>query len=164
MKSKLNARNLLNSCSFRYGASEDVTELLALYERFFSEAAYKDFIVFDPDRARRTIDGGILTQCRPHLVALIEGRIVGFIAWQLDHTFSVKPVQVLFEAYVEPEHRISAIGRYLVQLAIKEGKYKGACAVHAPVASGMPAARSLKNCLTKCGFEELGYIMRKGLA
>jgi L-amino acid N-acyltransferase YncA len=164
MKSKLTSKNLLSECSFRYAASEDVDELLALYQQFFAEAVYKDFITFDSARARNTIEGGLLTQRRPHLVAIVEGRIVGFIAWQLDHSFSVKPVQVLYEAYVEPEHRLSAIGRYLVELAVKEGRHQGACVFHAPVASGMAAAKSLKNLLAKCGFAEFGYIMRKGLA
>ena len=66
------------------------------------------------------------------------------------------------EFYVAPEHRRSAIGRALLGMAIQEGKNANAGAFHAPVASGMRAARSLFNMFDKAGFSQFGYMMRRG--
>lgn len=159
----LTPANLLQECQFRYAQTEDLDVLIPLYEQFFEEAVYKDYITFDPVRARKTIAFGIENYTRPHMLAIVDQTIVGFVSWELDWSFSVRPVAVLFELYVVPEHRRSAIGRYLVGLAVWAGKDAGACAFHAPVASGMKAAASLKNLFLKLGFEEFGYIMRVGL-
>jgi len=136
---------------------------MSLYERFYDEAVYKDFITFDPVKARKTITFGIENSLRPHLLAVIENQIVGFISWELDTSFSVRPVGVLFEVYVIPERRRSAIGRYLVGLCVWACKDSGCCAFHAPIASGMDAARSLQNLFAKLGFTPLGVIMRREL-
>lgn len=158
----LTPANLLNECQFRYAQTEDVDALVALIERFFEEAVYKDFITLDPVRARKTTAFGIENSTRPHLVAVIDGEIVGFISWELDWSFSVRPVSVLFEVYVIPERRRSAIGRYLIGLWIWASKDSGACALHAPVASGLKETASMKNLFGKLGFTELGFIMRLG--
>lgn len=137
---------------------------MALYRRFYEEAVYKDFIEWDDERATNTIEDRVTRHLRPHIVAEVEGQMVGFIAWELDHSFSKKPVAILYEFYVTPEHRKSAIGRFLWRLASWVMKDSGACAVHVPVASGMKeAATTMKNMLVREGLEEFGYILRKGL-
>jgi L-amino acid N-acyltransferase YncA len=147
---------------FRFADASDTPELIGLYVRFYQEAVYKDFLEFDPARARDTILHGIITDQRPHILAIVNDEIVGFLAYILDHSFSVKPCQVLMEFYVVPEFRPGAIGRALLAMAITEGKAADAGAFHAPVASGMSAARSLFNMFDKAGFTQLGFIMRKG--
>jgi L-amino acid N-acyltransferase YncA len=149
--------------SFRIATPDDVPELIAVYERFYAEAVYKDFLEFDPVRARETILNGITFDSRPHILATIDETIVGFVAFVIDHSFSVKPCAVLMELYVLPEFRRSAIGRALVALSVMEAKRKGAGAFHAPVASGMTEARSLFNLFDKAGFTQFGYMMRRGL-
>ena len=155
--------NLDQRVAFRFADANDVPELILLYERFYEEAVYKDLLEWDRARARATILNGIVTDTRPHIVAQVDGDLVGFLAYVLDHTFSVKPCQVLMEFYVAPEHRRSAIGRALLGMAIQEGKNANAGAFHAPVASGMRAARSLFNMFDKAGFNQLGFIMRRAL-
>jgi L-amino acid N-acyltransferase YncA len=154
--------NLDERVAFRFADSNDVPEVVALYIRFYDEAVYKDFLEFDPVRARETILGGIVADTRPHILAEVDGEIVGFLAYILDHTFSVKPCQVLMEFYVAPEHRRSAIGRALLAMAIQEGKIANAGAFHAPVASGMKEARSLFNMFDKAGFRQFGFMTRRG--
>lgn len=148
--------------SFRLATPDDVPELIAVYQRFYAEAVYKDFLEFDPVRARETILNGITFDTRPHILATIDDTIVGFIAFVIDHSFSVKPCAVLMELYVIPEFRRGAIGRALVGLTMIEAKRKGAGAFHAPVASGMVEARSLFNLFDKAGFKQFGYMMRRG--
>jgi GNAT superfamily N-acetyltransferase len=142
---------------------DDLDALMALYRRFYQEAVYKDFAEWDDERATSTIEYRVKNHLRPHLLAIVDGAIVGFVSWELDHSFSVKPVAVLFELYVQPEHRRSALGRFLVKLALWVAKDDGACAFHAPVASGMEAAYSLQNLFRKEGFTDMGYVMRKAL-
>ena len=155
--------NLDQRVSFRFADASDVPELLLRYEMFYEEAVYKDFLEWDRARSRETILNGIVADTRPHILAQVEDSIVGFLAYILDHTFSVRPCMVLMEFYVVPEHRRSAIGRALLAMAIQEGKAANAGAFHAPVASGMRAARSLFNMFDKAGFEQFGFMVRKAL-
>jgi L-amino acid N-acyltransferase YncA len=163
MNSPITLANLDQRVTFRCADASDVPELLLRYEEFYEEAVYKDFLEWDRSRARETILNGIVSDDRPHLLAIVEESIVGFIAYILDHSFSVRPCLVLMEFYVVPEHRRSAIGRALLGMAIMEGKSAGAGAFHAPVASGMSEARSLFNLFDKAGFTQFGYMMRRGL-
>jgi len=154
--------NLDERVAFRFADINDVPDVMELYERFYEEAVYKDYLQWDAKRARSTILNGIRVDDRPHIVAVIDQALVGFIAYVLDHSFSVKPCQVLMEFYVVPEWRRSAIGRALLAMAIQEGKAADAGAFHAPIASGMAAARSLFNMFDKAGFSQFGYMMRRG--
>jgi GNAT superfamily N-acetyltransferase len=143
---------------------DDLAPLMDLYRRFYAEAVYKDFIEWDDARATSTVEARVKHHVRPHILAIVDGEMVGFICWELDHSFSVKPVAVLFEFYVQPEHRRSAIGRFLMRIALWVAKDDGACAFHAPIASGMrETAGTMRNMLVKEGLEDLGYIMRKKL-
>lgn len=158
-----NHRNFLQSVSFRLATSDDAPELTAMYASFFGEAVYKDYVEFDPVRAedylRRVIGAGLL----PHITARIDGALVGSVSYSLDHNFSRHPIAVLGELFVVPRHRRSPLGRMLVSHAVELAKGDGATVFHAPVASGMREAKSLFNLLTKGGFEQMGYIMRRGL-
>jgi GNAT superfamily N-acetyltransferase len=163
MNSPITLDNLDRRVTFRFADVNDVPDLMRLYERFYAEAVYKDFLEWDCERARNTILTGILADTRPHIIAIVDDEIVGFLAFILDHTFSVKPCQVLMEFYVAPECRRSAIGRALLAMAVQEGKRAGAGAFHAPVASGMKEARSLFNMFDKAGFKQFGFMCRRGL-
>ena len=155
--------NLDQRVAFRFADVNDVPEVMGLYERFYEEAVYKDYLEWDAAKARDTVLNGVFTDSRPHILAIIDETLVGFLAYILDDTFSKRPCQVLMEFYVVPEHRRSAIGRALLAMAIMEGKRAGAGAFHAPVASGMRAARSLFNMFNKAGFEQFGFMMRRPL-
>ena len=155
--------NLSEQVKFRFADVNDLPDVMALYRRFYAEAVYKDLLEWDDAKARNTILLGLVTGVRPHILALVDDEPVGFLAYILDDSFSVKPCQVLMEFYVDPEHRRSAIGRALFGIAILEGKEAGAGAFHAPVASGMKEARSLFNLMTKAGFSQMGFLMRMGL-
>ena len=155
--------NLDERVTFRFADVNDVPDVMALYGRFYEEAVYKDFLDWDAAKARNTVLNGVFTDTRPHIIAIVDEEIVGFLAYILDDSFSTRPCQVLMEFYVAPEHRRSAIGRALLAMAIQEGKLADAGAFHAPVASGMKEARSLFNMFSKAGFEQFGFMCRRGL-
>ena len=162
MNKPITLDNLDERVAFRFADVNDVPDVMRLYERFYAEAVYKDLLEWDAPRARDTVLNGVITDARPHILALVDDEIVGFLAYIFDHTFSVRPCMVLMEFYVAPEFRRSAIGRALLGMAIQEGKTANAGAFHAPVASGMAAARSLFNMFDKAGFRQFGYMMRRG--
>ena len=163
MNTRITLDNLDERVLFRFADASDVPDLLFLYEMFYEEAIYKDFLQWDRQRARETIHTGIVNDSRPHIIAQIQDSMVGFLAYVLDDTFSVRPCMVLMEFYVRPECRRSAIGRALLAMAIQEGKAANAGAFHAPVASGMAAQKTLFNMFDKAGFKQFGYMMRRGL-
>jgi GNAT superfamily N-acetyltransferase len=163
MNKPITLDNLDQRVAFRFADVNDVPDLMRLYERFYVEAIYKDFLDWDHERARDTILNGVVADTRPHILAVVDQELVGFLAYVLDHTFSVRPCMVLMEFYVVPEFRRSAIGRALLGMAIQEGKNVNAGAFHAPVASGMAAARSLFNLFDKAGFEQFGFMCRRKL-
>ena len=112
-------------------------------------------------RARDTVLNGVFTDTRPHILAIVDEEIVGFLAYILDHTFSVRPCQVLMEFYVAPEHRRSAIGRALLAMAIQEAK---------PPTQARSTRRSLLACArrarcsicsTRPDFEQFGFMCRQ---
>jgi GNAT superfamily N-acetyltransferase len=156
-------KNLQERARFRFADGDDIDELIPIYGRFYSEAVYKDHLTLDPAKVRDTIETGILADIRPHILAIADDHIVGFISYVFDRSFSVEPCQVLMELYVVPEYRRSALGRSLVGLAIMEGQRAGAGAFHAPVASGMVEAKTLFNLFSKAGFTQFGYLLRKKL-
>lgn len=163
MNTPITLENLQHRASFRFAEPSDVPELMLLYERFYGEAVYKEMLEFDHERASNTVLAGITTNTRPHILAIVDGMMAGFLSYVLDHTFSVRPCLVMMELYVVPEYRRGALGRCLVGLAVLEGKNAGAGAFHAPVASGMTEARTLFNLFGKAGFIQFGYMLRRKL-
>lgn len=163
MNRPITLENLKERARFRFADASDVDELVPLYERFYAEAVYKDYLEMDPARVRETIGTGIMCDTRPHIIALADGMIVGFISYFFDRSFSFQPCQVMLELYVTPEYRRGALGRSLVGLMIMEGTNAGAGAIHAPVASGMAEAKTLFNLFSKAGFEQFGFMLRRKL-
>lgn len=160
---RITRENIKELVSFRLATPDDVPELISVYERYYAETVWKDFLEFDPTRARETILKGITFNTKPMILALMDETIVGFLSLVIDHSFSVKPCAVMLELYVAPEYRRGAIGRYLVGYAIFMAKDRGASAFHATVASGMTEARSLFNLFDHAGFKQFGFMMRRGL-
>ena len=144
---------------------DDVDELVLLFETFFAESGYGDRgIVYAPENARAWLQRVIEYGITPHIVARLNGKIIGAISYDLDKSFCIEPVAVLHLIYVLPEHRRTAIGRLLVGLAVDLAKrVDGACAFHAPVASGMTEMASLENLFLKAGFAPVGFIMGRAL-
>jgi len=157
----------LEGIDFALASLADVAELGYLFEKFFSEAGYKDRgIVFSYERAVAWLERVIRFGAYPHIIARThgyDGRIVGVTSYSLDDSFCVDPVAVLGTLYVVPEHRRSAVGRILVAVATEAAKGDGAIAFHAPLASGMIETKSLINLFTKAGFDEIGTILGRSL-
>lgn len=157
----------LAGVDFDLASPADAEELAYLFEKFFSEADYKSRgIVYSHERAKAWLERVITSGSCPHIVARTHGDrsvIIGVTSYSLDGSFCVDPVAVLGTLYVVPDHRRSAVGRILVAVATEAAIGDGACAFHAPIASGMAEMKTLKNLFTRAGFVEIGTILGRGL-
>lgn len=146
----------------RLATGEDVDELACLYARHFADARIEN-AVYDAAKQRASLQEAIEDQIAPHIIAVKDGRIIGFISYVLNELFTKQPIAALGELYVVPEWRRSAVGRMLVATATHLAKTDGAFAFQATVTSAVPETRSLKNLFTKAGFQEVGYVVRRSL-
>jgi L-amino acid N-acyltransferase YncA len=156
----------LAGVDIRLAKPDDAPELALLFQKFFAEAGYKDRgIEYSLEASERWLHSVISRGVCPHLVAIgVEDKaIVGVVSYDLDSTFCVRPVAVMHTIYVVPEWRLSAIGHVLVALVVDMAAKDGACAFHAPIASGMRAAQSLVNLFKHEGFDPVGVIMGRRL-
>jgi L-amino acid N-acyltransferase YncA len=154
----------LNRVDYRVATNGDAPEIARLFQTFFNEAHYQDRgIVYALDKATNWIEGVVRDGSCPHIVALHGGVIVGAVSYSLDGTFCVEPVAVMHMVYVLKAFRRSAIGRVLIALATDLAKGDGACAFHAPIASGMDEQRSLINLFGHAGFTPVGLILGRRL-
>ena len=148
---------------FALAKRDDVPELVDLVARFYRESDYATYADIDLSSAAKYGETVVESGLVPHIVARKDTVPVGLISYSLDTAGWVKPIAVMQFFYVLPEHRKSFLGRALLALAVDLARGDGACAFHAPVASGTRATGTLKNLFTKHDFEPCGFIMRKVL-
>jgi GNAT superfamily N-acetyltransferase len=156
----------LDDVDFGLAGKSDVDELVALFDDFFEEADYKSRgIVYAPSKAKAWLDRVIAYGACPHIIARSrdDNTIIGVTSYSLDDSFCFAPVAVLGTLYVVPGHRRSAVGRVLVAVATEMAEGDGACAFHAPLASGMEEMKSLINLFAKAGFVPIGTILGRSL-
>lgn len=160
-------KETLDGVDFTLATPDDVEELARLFQQFFGEADYKSRgIVFSPRKAKNWLTRVIKFGACPHIIARThgyEGEIIGVTSYSLDESFCEQPVAVLGTLYVVPNHRKSAVGRILVAVAVDAAAGDGACAFHAPLASGMMETKTLVNLFSRVGFTEIGTILGRGL-
>jgi GNAT superfamily N-acetyltransferase len=125
---------------------------------------WAEYMTFDRPRAQAYLEREIEAGTTPHVLALNdEADIVGVGSYQLSHDFTVKPIAVMQEIWAREDYRRTPLGRVLLSLIIDLAQADGATVLHAPVASGLASARSLKNLFLKNDFHEFGYMMRRRL-
>ncbi len=154
---------IASEAHYEMATEKDVVELTYLFKDFFEESDYADKgIAYSPNNAavwlRRVITQGVF----PHVVARIDGKIVGVTSFSLDQSFSEEPIAVLHTIYVRPEFRRTQIGRQLLALALFVAEGDGATCFSAPISSGMKEVPSLQNMFRKAGFRQSGAILTKG--
>jgi predicted N-acetyltransferase YhbS len=137
---------------------------VTLFEAFFAESGYAPAIEYDRDRAKTYLTQAISSGHEPHIIAPINGQIVGSISYVIDHQFSKEPFAVLGEVYALPEFRSTGIGRALVASAMDLAKHVDhATCMHIPITSGHKSVPTLVNLFKKFGAETIGVMMRKVL-
>jgi predicted N-acetyltransferase YhbS len=141
----------------------DVPQLVTLGREQFETSRYKDFgVEFSEAQTEKFLTFALTNVLIPHLVATIDGKIVGGISFSYDHSFSKRPIAVMQNLFVTKKYRRTLIGRMLVMMAADIAKDEQACAFFAPVNNGGEHVHSLGNLLAKGGFHMTGYIMSKG--
>lgn len=142
----------------RYATTDDVGTLIDLYTQFFAEVFPEHFDLFDASRAEEELRKKIANLERPHVVAIAENEIVGFVAWESDVSFTSRPIMVMRELYVLPKWRRNTIGRNLVGAILDACQKLDAWLLQAAIIRDMP---TLRNLFDKFGFEISGYTISK---
>jgi predicted N-acetyltransferase YhbS len=149
--------------SFRLADETDVPALVELGKEQFETSRYADLgIEFSEAQTEKFLTFALENVLLPHLVAIVEGKIVGGISFSYDHSFSKRPIAIMQNLFVTKKYRRTLIGRMLVMMAADIAKDEQACAFFAPVNNNGDHVHSLGNLLAKGGFRMTGYIMSKG--
>jgi len=147
---------------FRDATPEDIPALVKVGGDFFRESEFPDFATFSSENFETTLKNLIGSDAfRMHVFAPAD-RIVGFIAYALDVSYTKEPIALLWLLYVDPEYRKTPAGRLLVQLATESAKLDGCCAFYAGAMSGVPGTgKTLANMYRKQGFSDLDFWGKK---
>src|SRR5262245_13528014 len=151
--------------TFRLAGKDDAFAVAQQLGAYMNETDWKDYVEFNISEAVIYVHTNIASGLSPYLLAIdSDGALIGIASWSIVRSFSMKPIAIMEELWVRKDFRRSALGRMIVVLMVDLMQSEGVCVIHAPVASRLKEARSLKNLFTKLGFHELGYIMRKGFS
>lgn len=143
---------------------DDVAALVELGREQYETSRYADLgIEFSANQTEKFLTLALENMFFPHLVATVDGKVVGGISFCYDHSFSKKPIAVLQNIFVTKKYRRTLVGRMLMMMAANIAKDEQACAFFAPVNNGGDHINSLGNLLSKADFKMTGYIMSKEL-
>jgi len=143
---------------FRLMSEDDVDRLVVLGEQFYQESEFPEFSTFNPEGLRHTLDASILN---PHFHFIVfspeeGGQIEGFIAFQVEASYTIEPLALGYLFYVTPGFRRSPAGRLLQQVAIDYARALGCVAFYNGCMSGIETAeKSMPNMYRKFGFKDL---------
>ena len=156
----ISSRREPDGLEFRLASEADVDALVSIGAEFFAESSYPSFgLEFSPHALANYLYHVLSNYLSPHVLAEVNGELVGFISWTMDSTFSDKPAAILQQIFVRNEFRRSNIGRLLMAYAREAARNDGAACFIAPINSGHENTKSLHNMLRKSGLRESGYIM-----
>jgi L-amino acid N-acyltransferase YncA len=149
---------------FRVATAADVDGIVGLWPEHWQEAHYKDRgIVPCEPKYRAWLQSCLTNDLGVWVLAVEDERVVGFFNYELDDSFSERPVAVMGSFFVAMAHRHSAIPAILFELGLDLIRSEGACAIHAPIASETLSSRSLENTFKKHGFTVIGTMMGRAL-
>lgn len=146
----------------RMATLDDVPALLGLYEHFFLQTQYATHLSFSTENARIYLNDVIGRGMSPHILAVLGGNIIGWLAYHMDRSFCVQPLAILDEMFVIPEFAGTPVGRALIASAMDICRnVEGANCFHIMITSGHKRAKTLVNAFKKFGAEEIGVVLRK---
>jgi GNAT superfamily N-acetyltransferase len=155
-------RDTLDAYVFRLANADDTPGIAALAEQHWDEAAYRHYdVTFDPVRYQNWLYQALTyNKDMAFLVAAHSGRIVGYISWFIDHSFSARPIARLDKFFVKRGHRRSAVASVLCDLALDMAANADVCLFQVPVP---PNARAMGNMFANRGFAVTGLILSRTL-
>ena len=134
----------------------DISELVELGDTFFAESEFSEFATYSPKNFHMVLTEAVHSPSVNGIVFEDKGKIRGYLFYQLDMSYTTKPIALMWLFYVVPEYRKSPVGRSLLDLAESHAEAQGAVAFYGGSMSGIPSIKgSLKNLYTKAGYEEM---------
>lgn len=161
---RLNPRTIPEGLDIRLGTVADVPALVELGREFFALSQFDKLgAEFSETQTEKYLTAAIENGFMHHLLATIDGEVIGGLSFYLDASFYKKPLAILNHFFLTKEYRRTMIARLLLMSAVDIAKEEQACSFVAPVNSGSKHVNSLGNLLAKGGFRFSGYIMSKEL-
>jgi GNAT superfamily N-acetyltransferase len=161
---KVSPRALPDGLEFRLGTVEDVPALVELGKEFFALSQMERLgAEFSETQTEKYLTAAIENGFMHHLLATVDGKVIGGISYYYDASFFKRPLAILNHFFLTKRYRKTAIGRMLVMMAADIAKDEQACAFIMPVNSGSKHIHSLGNLLARSGFSMTGYIMSRSL-
>lgn len=134
----------------------DLSQMVKLGEQFFAESEFPTFSTFSPRGFELSLREALADDRAVCFVFEENGKIEAFLIYQIDATYTVEPIGLLYLFYVVPEKRRSPIGRIMLSLAEGHAKANGCVAFYGGVMAGIgKTENSMRNLYTKAGYKEL---------
>jgi ribosomal protein S18 acetylase RimI-like enzyme len=151
----------------RPATADDIPQLVDVGTEFFVESNFFGDLTIDKVQGAGTFGYLIAAEDNHILVAMDEGKLVGFISFDVVRFYTVEPVSHMFLFYVIPEYRKTLLGRELLQKALEVAAAHGSKRFYASSTAGFndggKTNKRLLNLYRRFGFEELGCFVMKGI-
>lgn len=164
IRERVSPRAVPEGLEFRLGTVGDVPALVELGKEFFELSQMSQLgAEFSEKQTETYLTAALENGFMHHLLATVDGEVIGGISFYYDASFFKKPLAILNHFFLTKRYRKTAIGRMLVMMAADIAKDEQACAFIMPVNSGSSHIHSLGNLLARSGFKMSGYIMSRSL-
>jgi GNAT superfamily N-acetyltransferase len=142
---------------------DDVPDIVALGDGFYTESELSSLTPFNPDRFAQTLLSGLEGGFLHGFLFCSQGVPAGFVFYTLDQTYTKDPLAYIWLLYVVPSLRKTPAGRLMLDLVEKGARARGAVALYGGVMAGIDEVKTTRpNLYRKQGFEPL-YWGRKVL-
>jgi GNAT superfamily N-acetyltransferase len=145
---------------------DDVEEICTLAERFFQESNFHGSLTLDPKGWRKTVSDNIDNPDAAAVIAVVEGKIVGYCLIYCQRDYTVEAVGEMFQFYIMPEYRGTIVARSVLKYVMRQYDEWGCVRCYAEASPVMTDERHLKmfeNLWSKYDYSKVGVVMMRGI-
>lgn len=143
-------------------AKSDIPEIVALAETFYAESDNNGKLTPDPQGWTKVLEEGFVNQYCCPIIAVVEGKIVGYVLIYCQNDFTKELVGAMLQMYVSKPYRATRVARLLSHFADEKFKQWGCKRSFVECGTGVEKAAELfRNLWAKSGFKQVGYVLQK---
>jgi GNAT superfamily N-acetyltransferase len=149
----------------RKATRADIPQLVELGARFYKESNFIGGLEVSRENYKKTISKYIEGfYSVAGIVAVVDGQIVGYLHIYFQQDFTVERIGEVYQFYVTPEYRGTAVSRSLVESANLQYAEWNVSRGYVEASPGMEAGEHLKlfeNLWGRFGYKKIGIVMMK---